>query len=107
MLDLQFRNCQKCYCMIFNTEVIKNKYGNNAELLFTDMDSLCYEIKTEDFYQDMYDNKELFDLIDMPKEFHDNTNKKVLGKFKDETLGIPIIEFIGLRSKMYSILTNV
>ena len=42
----------------------------------------------------------------MPKEFHDNTNKKVVGQFKDETLGIPIIEFIGLRSKMYSILTN-
>ena len=32
----------------------------------------------------------------------DKTNKKVIGKFKDEAAGIPIIEFIGLRSKMYS-----
>jgi hypothetical protein len=36
----------------------------------------------------------------------DNTNKKVIGKFKDETDGDPIIEFVGLRSKMYSILTE-
>ena len=28
--------------------------------------------------------------------------KKVIGKFKDEASGIPIKEFIGLRSKMYS-----
>ena len=26
----------------------------------------------------------------------------VIGKFKDEAAGIPITEFIGLRSKMYS-----
>ena len=29
-------------------------------------------------------------------------NKKVIGKFKDEAAGVPIIEFVGLRSKMYS-----
>eukprot|EP01035_Chromulina_nebulosa_P036004 gene36004-48438_t len=34
----------------------------------------------------------------------DNTNKKVIGAFKDETKGEPIIEFVGLRSKMYSVL---
>src|SRR5882757_2455502 len=90
----------------FHYGFIKNKYGNNAQLLFTDTDSLCYEIKTEDLYQDMYDNKEWFDLSDMPVDFKDNTNKKVLGKFKDEMAGIPIKEFIGLRSKMYSILVD-
>ncbi len=87
----------------FHYGFIKPKYGSDVKLLFTDTDSLCYEIKTEDFYQDMYDNKEWFDLSDIPGQFHDNANKKVLGKFKDETAGIPIKEFIGLRSKMYSI----
>ena len=87
----------------FHYGFIKNKYGSDAQLLFTDTDSLCYEIKTEDFYQDIYDNKEMFDLSDMKGKFNDNTNKKVIGKFKDETAGIPIKEFIGLRSKMYSI----
>ena len=62
------------------------------------------EITTEDFYRDMYENKEQFDLSDMKlKQFKHLENKKVVGKFKDETQGIPICEFIGLRSKMYSI----
>ena len=35
-------------------------------------------------------------------KFYDQTNKKVIGKYKDETAFIPITEFCGLRSKMYS-----
>ena len=34
--------------------------------------------------------------------YFDKTNKKVIGKFKDEAAGVPICEFVGLRSKMYS-----
>ena len=72
--------------------------------LFTDTDSLCYEITTDDFYRDMLDNNEQFDLSEMKLEqFKNSENKKVVGKFKDETQGIPICEFVGLRSKMYSI----
>jgi len=51
----------------------------------------------------MYVNKEYFDFSDMPETYKDITNNKVLGKFKDETAGKPIKQFIGLRSKMYSI----
>ena len=88
----------------FHYGFMKNRYGSDVELLFTDTDSLWYDIKTEDFYQDMYICKEQFDLSDMIIEiFKDSGNKKVVGKFKDETQGMPICEFIGLRSKMYSI----
>ena len=36
---------------------IKNKYGNNSRLLFTDTDSLIYEIKIEDAYEDFSKDK--------------------------------------------------
>ena len=38
------------------------KYVNKSELLFTDADSLMYEIKTEDVYKGFSKNKEMFDL---------------------------------------------
>ena len=46
----------------FHYDYIKNKYGNNWKLLFTDTDSFMYEIKTKDAYQDFSKNKEMFDF---------------------------------------------
>ena len=88
----------------FHYNYIKNKYGDKARLLFTDTDSLTYEIEADDVYQDFWNDKHLFDNSDYPKNspFFNNANKKVIGKFKDEVEGIPIVEFVGLRSKMYS-----
>ena len=88
----------------FHYNYIKEKYGNKARLLFTDTDSLTYEIEAKDVYQDFWNNKDRFDNSDYPENspYFDKTNKKVIGKFKDEAAGIPITEFIGLRSKMYS-----
>ncbi|KAL9965086.1 hypothetical protein ACROYT_G028833 [Oculina patagonica] len=88
----------------FHYNYIKEKYANKAKLLFTDTDSLTYEIQAEDVYKDFFDDKEKFDNSDYPEKspFFDKTNKKVIGKFKDEASFIPILEFIGLRSKMYS-----
>ena len=80
----------------------------SAKVLFSDTDSLCYHVKTENIYKDMLDDSDHFDTSDYPKEhfLHSTTNKKVLGKMKDETAGVAISEFVGLRSKMYSILYN-
>ena len=88
----------------FHYNYIKKKYGDKAKLLFTDTDSLTYEIETNDVYQDFWNDKDKFDNSDYSQDsqYFDRTNKKVIGKFKDEAAGIPITEFVGLRSKMYS-----
>ena len=88
----------------FHYNYIKDKYGEKARLLFTDTDSLTYEIEAKDVYKDFWKDKDRFDNSDYPESspYFDKTNKKVIGKFKDEAAGIPIIEFVGLRSKMYS-----
>ena len=88
----------------FHYNYIKDKYGDKARLLFTDTDSLTYEIEADDVYQDFWNDKDKFDNSDYPESspYFNKTNKKVIGKFKDEAAGVPICEFIGLRSKMYS-----
>ena len=87
----------------------KKKYGDSAKLLFTDTDSLCYEIKTEDIYADILpDLKSRFDTSNIPEEHYlpSGINKKVLGMLKDETQAQEIIEFCGLRAKCYSFKTE-
>ena len=76
-----------------------------AKLLFTDTDSLIYEIKSENVCKEHYKWKDLFDFSNYSKDstFYDDTNKKVIGKMKDEYGGAIIDQFIGLKSKMYSI----
>ena len=91
----------------FHYNYIKPKYGNNVKLLFTDTDSLMYEIETEDFYKDISgDVKNRFDTSDYPQNHPSGIptgiNKKVLGMFKDEAAGKIIKEFVGLRAKLYS-----
>ena len=97
----------KLHMYKFHYDYIKPKYGADATLLFTDTDSLCYCVKTDDMYKDMDEDKHLFDRSGYNGEglrSCDKKNAKIIGKFKDETDGIPIVEFCGLRSKMYSIL---
>ena len=80
------------------------KKCKNPKLLFTDMDSLCFETE-ENFHELMYKHKELFDLSNFPKDHKCfcTDNKKVPGKMKDEYGGTAIYEFIGPTPKMYSI----
>jgi hypothetical protein len=88
--------------------MLKQFDRENIDLLFTDTDSLCYHIRNQDPYQVIKSNKTLFDLSNYPKEhaLFDKTNNKVIGKFKDEEAGKQITEFIGLRSKCYSYMTD-
>lgn len=88
----------------FHYNYMKTKYGSKAQLLFTDTDSLCYDVTTDDLYRDLKDDKDSFDFSSYPKQhpLYDATNKKVIGKMKDETESVPVKEFVGLRSKMYS-----
>ena len=92
----------------FHYDYIKIKYGNNSKLLITDTDSLMYEIKTEDVYEDLSNNKEMFDFSNYStkSEYHNNSNKLVVGKMKDETANVGIKEFVRLKPKMYSYLVN-
>lgn len=72
------------------------------------LDSLCYHIETDDIYKDMAESMELYDFSEYPKDhpLYSDKNKKVLGKFKDETSGVPPMEFVGLKPKMYSLLVD-
>ena len=86
----------------FHYNFIKNNF--NAELLFTDTDSLNYEIKSENVYEEVFKWKHLFDFSNYSKDSKsfDEANKKVIGKMKDEFGGVIMTEFVGLKSKMYS-----
>ena len=91
----------------FHYNYIKDKYDNKAELLFTDTDSLMYQIQTKDFYKDILkDVESKFDTSDYPQSHPSGIptglNKKVIGMFKDEVAGKQISHFIGLRPKLYS-----
>ena len=54
----------------FHYNYIKNNYGNKAKLLFTDTDSLTYEIETKNAYEDFFKDKNNFDNCDILKTYH-------------------------------------
>ena len=91
----------------FHYNYIRKKYGDKAELLFTDTDSLMYLIQTQDVYKDFSEDvRRKFDTSDYPENhpsgIKTGVNKKVIGKFKDKAAGKQITHFVGLRPKLYT-----
>ena len=99
----------KLHMYRFHYDEIKQQWGDRAQLLFTDTDSLMYEIDAsyKEVYSNFKTNSALYDLSGLPRTHFafDESNKKVVGKMKDESSGDPILEFVGLRPKMYSYVT--
>ena len=87
----------------FHYNFIKKNF--DVKLLFTDTDCLTYEIKSENVYVEVFKWKDLFGFSNYPKDskFFDETNKRAIGKIKDEFGGVIVIEFVGLNSKIHSI----
>ena len=85
----------------FHYNFIKKNF--DAELFFTDTDSFTYEIKSENVYEESFKWEDLFDYSNYSKESFNETNKKVIGKIKDEFGGVIVVDFVGLKLKIYSI----
>jgi hypothetical protein len=109
-----FKPCYSGMCILdlsklimydFYYNYLKVVYGNDKiQLQMTDTDSFLFHCETNDFYDDMKRNSSLFDTSDYPQDHpcYSVTNKKALGRMKDEMNGKPISEVVCLRSKMYS-----
>lgn len=90
----------------FHYNFIKQKYGDDAKLCYTDTDSLLYLVNTDDVYKDIKNDIQEFDT----SNFTENNvyrmpriNNKIPGLFKDEMGGEIVTEFVGLRAKLYCI----
>ena len=92
----------------FHYNVMIAKYRERALLLYSDTDSGLYHLRTDSFFSDLKEMMREFDTSDYPEEsgLKFMVDAKVLGKMKDECNGLPAIEFVGLRSKMYSLLVT-
>ena len=95
----------KFHMYYFHYNVMKQVFNDRIHLLYTDTDSLMYEIQSENPYQELKDGNKLgwFDFSNYPQDhpLFDERNKRVPGLFKDECNVRYIKEFVGLRSKMY------
>ena len=104
-VGMSILDLSKTFMYGFHYDYVKPKWGDRAELLFTDTDSLCYEIETEDFYEDIKDDVSAwFDTSNYERDhpLFSVKNKKRIGFVKDECGGNQIVRFVGLRSKLYS-----
>ena len=102
-MGMSISDYSKIHMYSFYYDVLKPKYDNRIKLVYTDTDSYVFKVETDDLYEDFKEINEYMDFSDYPPEHpnYDKTNKKVLGKFKDEMNGKIITHFIGLKPKAY------
>ena len=108
-LGLSILEISKLLMYEFLYDYMKPKYGNNVKLCYMDTDSFIMDIKTEDFYKDIANDVEKrsdTSNYEVNRPLPTGKNKKVIGLMKDELGGKIITEFVILRPKAYSYLTD-
>ena len=108
-LGLSILESSKILMYEFWYDYMKPKYNDNVKLCYMDRDSFIMNIKTNDFYEDIASDVEnRFDTsnYEVNRPLPTGKNKKVIGLMKDELGGKIITEFITLRPKTYSFLTD-
>ena len=108
-LGLSILEISKMLMYEFWYDYMKPKYGNDVKLCYMDTDSFIMNIKTNDFYEDITnDVGNRFDTsnYEVNRPLPMGKNKKIIGLMKDELGGKIITEFVTLRPKTYSYLTD-
>ena len=108
-LGLSILDISKITMYEFWYDYVKGKYEDKARLCYMDTDSFVVNIKTKDVYKDIAENvKVRFDTSNYTydRPLPTGVNKKVTGLMKDELGGDIITEFVALRPKTYSYITN-
>jgi len=103
-MDMYILDIAKTYLYEFHHEYMTPLFREKCKIIYTDMDSLIYYIECDDVYEIM---KRDINKFDTSNNAVDNAydiplaNKKVPGLIKDENNGSIMIEFVGLRVKLY------
>ena len=108
-LGLSILEISKTLMFEFWYDYMKPKYGNDVKLCYMDKDSFVMNIKTNDFYRVIANDVEIsFDTsnYEVNRPLPTGKNKKVIGLMKNKLGGKIITEFVTLRPKTYSYLTD-
>ena len=108
-LGLSILEISKILMYEFWYDYMKPKYIDNVKLCYMDTDSFIMNIKTNDFYEDIANDVEnRFDTsnYEVNRPLPMGKNKKIIGLMKDELGGKIITEFVTLRPKTFSFLTD-
>ena len=108
-LGLSILEISKTLMYEFWYDYMKPKYNDDVKLCYIDTDIFIMNIKTNDFYEDIasdVENKFDTSTYEVNRPLPTGKNKKIIGLMKDELGGKIITEFVTLRPKTYSFLTD-